>query len=74
MGRGEKGFLQQERMGDIIEKMESRRGGEDQWLRRWKREEREQRRERWEKTRESRYNKYRELKGEGIPEYLGKGW
>lgn len=34
-----------------------------------------QRRERWERIRESRYNKwYGEVKGEGIPGYLKKGW
>lgn len=40
------------------------------------REEKElQRRERWERINESKYNRwYREVKGEGIPGYLKKGW
>jgi len=34
-----------------------------------------QRLERWQKIRESRYNTwFREIKEEGIPEYLRKGW
>lgn len=34
-----------------------------------------QKEERWEKIRESRYNRwYGEWKGEGIPEYLKRGW
>jgi hypothetical protein len=34
-----------------------------------------QRGERWERIRRSRYNNwYKEVKGEGIPGYLKKGW
>jgi hypothetical protein len=34
-----------------------------------------QRKERWERIGESKYNRwYKEIKGEGIPEYLKKGW
>lgn len=68
-----------ERRGMGVEEMERRREEEEgggEWEREWERGERErQRRERWEKIRESRYNRwYREIKGEGIPGYLKKGW
>lgn len=40
-----------------------------------KRDKEEQRKERWERIRNSKFNKlYKEVKGEGIPKYLKKGW
>jgi len=56
---------------------EGERGGEEETrleeMVRWERE--AQRAETWERIRESRYNKwYKEVKGEGIPEYLKKEW
>jgi len=58
-----------EGVGDRGEEEEARM----EEMARWERE--VQRAERWERIRESRYNKwYKEIKGEGIPEYLKKGW
>jgi len=46
------------------------------WYGVWEREERERQREvRWEAIRKSKYNRwYKEIKKEGVPGYLKKGW
>lgn len=56
--------------------MEGKRDGASEWFEDL--EERDggwQKRERWKRIGKSRYNRwYKEVKGEGIPGYLKKGW
>lgn len=56
-----------------LEEVERRRIG---WFGKVVREDREiQRKERWKMINKSQYNRwYKEIKGEGIPGYLRKGW
>ncbi|KMQ91217.1 hypothetical protein RF55_8945 [Lasius niger] len=62
--------------GIKIEEVERRRGEGEMWFGELlARDREEQRKERWKKIGESKYNKwYKEVKGEGIPGYLKKGW
>ncbi|KMQ86940.1 hypothetical protein RF55_13934, partial [Lasius niger] len=62
--------------GIKIEEAERRRGEGEIWFGELvARDREEQRKERWKKIGESKYNKwYKEIKEEGIPGYLKKGW
>jgi len=62
--------------GVRIEEVEKRGMEDGKWIRELeKRDEERQKDERRRKIRESGYNKwYKEVKGEGIPSYLKKGW
>lgn len=55
-----------------MEELERRRDEGEAWYGEIERENRErQRKERWERIKDSRY---KEIKVEGIPEYMKKGW
>lgn len=70
--QGRKKFFEERGIG--IKEWENREGeGLVEEL--MKRDKKKQRKERWERIRNSKFNKwYKEVKGEGIPEYLKKGW
>lgn len=65
-----------EKRGVSLEDMERGREEEGVWFGEMEKKEREkQRKERWEKIKGSQYNTwYKEVKREGIPGYLKKGW
>jgi len=72
-GERERFFVER---GISLEDVERRREGEGQWFTEMEGREKElQGRRRWEEIKESRYNIwYKEIKGQGLPEYLKKGW
>lgn len=59
-----------------IEEIERKREQEETWVEEIESREKDRhRRERWEEMKGSKYNRwYKEVKGEGIPRYLKKGW